>query len=224
MLCPVPAMISEETKAQLAELKIDGNKPLLICDVDEVIVHFTSDLENYLAAQDLWLQPSSLALSGNIRRNDDNTPISMEAVSELIDAFFADRTRHMQTITGAVDALHAIDQHATVVMLTNLPHFARDDRRANLADHGLEFPVITNSGPKGPAIHNLASRTKAPVVFVDDSPGFIQSAYDHAPHIHLVHFLQDERFAAHTPHFDFVSLRTGAWQQAKPHILKLVTA
>ena len=216
-------MISEETKAQLSDLVIPAKEPLLICDVDEVIVHFTADLEHYLAARDLWLQPASLALSGNIRRVTDNVPVENETVADLIDDFFAERTRNMQTIPGAVEALHSINKLATVVMLTNLPHFARSDRLANLAGHGLHFPVITNSGPKGPAILDLASRTRAPVVFVDDSPGFIQSAYDHAPHIHLIHFLQDERFAAHTPHLDFVSLRTHAWELATPHIIKLLT-
>jgi hypothetical protein len=217
-------MISDETTAQLAELQIAANRPLLICDVDEVIVHFTRDLETYLEAQELKLHASSLALAGNIRRIADNAPISTEAVANLIDQFFADRTLHMEPIQDAVEALHAIAQQATVIMLTNLPHFARSDRLANLASHGLEFPVITNSGPKGPAILDLASRTTKPVVFVDDSAGFIQSAYDHAPHIHLVHFLQDERFAVHTPHFDFVSLRTDAWSKALPHILELLTA
>jgi FMN phosphatase YigB (HAD superfamily) len=217
-------MISDETRDQLAALDVDQAKPLLICDVDEVIVHFTSDLESYLQTKDLWLQPSSLSLAGNVRRNSDNTAIPNYAVNALIDDFFADRTRHMQTIPGAVEALHAIGKHASVVMLTNLPHFARKDRLANLADHGLDFPVITNSGPKGPAIFNLAARTTRPVVFVDDSPGFIQSAYEYAPHIHLVHFLQDARFAAHTPHLEFVSLRTDAWTHAKPHILELIAA
>jgi hypothetical protein len=217
-------MISDETTAQLAELKIAAHQPLLICDVDEVIVHFTRDLETYLEAQELKLHASSLALTGNIRRIADDVPISTEAVANLIDRFFADRTLHMEPIQDAVEALHAIAQQATVIMLTNLPHFARSDRLANLASHGLEFPVITNSGPKGPAILDLASRTTKPVVFVDDSAGFIQSAYDHAPHIHLIHFLQDERFAVHTPHFDFVSLRTDAWSKALPHILELLTA
>ncbi len=45
-----------------------------------------------------------------------------------------------------------IEKSADVIMLTNLPHEAGDDRRANLAGHGLNFPVVTNSGPKGPAI------------------------------------------------------------------------
>jgi hypothetical protein len=217
-------MISEETKSQLSALTIDNTRPLLICDVDEVIVHFTSDLEDYLSTQQLWLDPASLALNGNIRNKADNAPVAIETVGQLIDDFFATRTRDMQTIQGAVAALNAIKPHATIVLLTNLPHFAGDDRRENLAGHGLDLPVITNSGPKGPAIQKMAQQTAKPVVFVDDSLHFIQSAYEFAPHIHLIHFLQDERFAVHTPHLDYVSLRTNSWIKALPHILSLLQA
>jgi hypothetical protein len=215
-------MISDETKAQLSTLILDANRPLLICDVDEVIVHFTSDLEDYLSTRQLWLDPASLALNGNIRSTIDNNPIATETIGNLIDDYFSARTRHMQTIPGAVEALQTIQNHASIVLLTNLPHFAGDDRRANLSGHGLDFPVITNSGPKGPAIDHLAKQTSKPVVFVDDSPGFIQSAYDYAPQIHLIHFMQDARFAVHCPHLDFVSLRTDSWSNAKPHILELL--
>ena len=217
-------MISPETQAQLNALHILPTKPIVICDVDEVVVHFTRDLEDYLAQRDMWLQPTSLALSGNIRRRSDHGSVAEADVMMLIDDFFATRTRFMKPIAGAVEALEELSKHASIVMLTNLPHFAGDDRRANLAELGVGYPVVTNSGPKGPALHHIAALSNATTIFVDDSPSFIQSAYDHAPQIHLIHFLHDERFAAHMPHFDFVSKRTGAWAEALLHILKLLNA
>lgn len=216
-------MIPEFTKTQLATLKMDSTKPLVICDVDEVVVHFTRSFETFLAARNLWLEPTSLALAGNIRSTKDNNSVTPETVNQLIDEFFAECTRNLLPIDGAVNALLEIGKSASVVMLTNLPHFAKTDRTENLKDLGITYPVITNSGPKGPAIKNLAARTTGPVIFVDDSPGFIQSANDYAPHVKLVHFLQDERFAKHTPHFDFVSLRTHSWEFVKPHILALTS-
>lgn len=215
-------MISSETHHQLGSLQVNPNRPLLIFDVDEVIVHFTLDFEDYLGAQGLWLEPKSLALAGNVFHTKTKEAIPAEQVSALIDTFFVERTRNMKPILGAVEAVQSLGEIATIVFLTNLPHFAGDDRRANLADMGLDYPVITNSGPKGPALHNLGARTKAPVIFMDDSPHFIQSAHEHAPHIKLVHFLQDQRFAAHCPHHDFVSLRTDNWDSAKSHILELL--
>ena len=55
------------------------------------------------------------------------------------------------------------------------------------------------------------NQTREAVVFVDDSPGFIASARQHAPAVHLIHFLHDDRFARHIEPFDYVSLRTASW-------------
>ena len=216
-------MIPEFTKEQLASLHIENSKPLVICDVDEVVVHFTRSFEGFLRQRHLWLETTSLALAGNIRNTTNNEAISAETVSQLIDEFFMECTRNLHPIDGAVESLLEIGKSTSVVMLTNLPHFAKSDRTENLKDLGITYPVITNSGPKGPAIKHLASQTTGPVVFVDDSAGFVQSANDHAPHVKIVHFLQDERLARHTPHFDFVSLRTHSWDLAKPHILDLIS-
>jgi hypothetical protein len=145
-------------------------------------------------------------------------------VARLIDRFFDERTRHMAPIDGAIDSLLHIGETADVVLLTNLPHSAGDHRRENLAGHGLPYPVVTNSGPKGPAIRDLLRRArKSSAVFIDDSPAYIASAYEHAPEVQLVHFLHDERFARHIEPLDYVSLRTASWTEAKPHILGLIS-
>jgi FMN phosphatase YigB (HAD superfamily) len=214
-------MIPDFTLAQLQQLAIDKARPLLICDVDEVVVHFTTALESYLLARDLWLDPASLALNGNIRHRTSNRPLADKAVGELIDDFFHRHTHELDSIDGAAEALQDLATVATVIMLTNLPHHARENRIVNLAGHGLHFPVVTNSGPKGPAIRHLATQTERPVVFVDDSPNFIHSAGEHAPFVHRIHFVQDSRFAAHMEHIPGVSLRTARWAEALPHIRQL---
>ncbi|MFN4143425.1 hypothetical protein [Aestuariivirga sp.] len=214
-------MISDLTLAQLETLAFTG-RPLVICDVDEVVVHFTRDFEDYLAAQDLLLDTSSFALNGNVRCRRTGAPAPDEHVARLISSFFDERTRHMQPIDGAVDSLLTIGETADVVLLTNLPHTAGDHRRANLAGHGLPFPVVTNSGPKGPAIRDILRRARQPAVFIDDSPSYIASCFEHAPEVHLVHFLHDERFARHVEPLGFVSLRTASWDEARPHILELI--
>jgi hypothetical protein len=206
------------TAKQLADLNLDPRRSLLICDVDEVIVHFTQGLEAFLHLQDLWLDTSSLALNGNIRARATGQPVAAQVTAELIDTYFDLHTETMLPIEGAVVALQQLSSIAEIVLLTNLPHHARDKRIANLQSHGLDFPVVTNAGPKGPAVRHLASRSGEVTVFVDDSPGFIKSAREHAPDVRLVHFLQDERFAGHAENLDFVSLRTGTWQEALPHI------
>ena len=216
-------MIADITLNQIAGVRFTG-RPLVICDVDEVVVHFTRDFETLLETHDLWLDPASFALNGNVRHRHDHSPAEDHIVMDLVGRYFADRTLHQEPIHGAVEALVEIGQAADVVMLTNLPHSAGDHRRQNLAGHGLPYPVVTNSGPKGPAIAELARRSRQPTVFIDDSPSFIASAYEHAPEVHLVHFLHDDRFARHVEPVDYVSLRTGSWDEARPHILSLIGA
>lgn len=215
-------MISELTLAQIANLQLRSNRPLVICDVDEVVVHFTREFEDFLGGMGLVLDTSRMLFSGNIRKQTSQEFLDAEEGEKVVGQFFAERTLEMQTIEGAVEALHSIGKSADVIMLTNLPHEAGDDRRANLAGHGLNFPVVTNSGPKGPAIQKIASQVTAPVVFIDDSPGFITSAFHHAPDVHLIHFLHDERYARLVAPLDFVSLRTDTWEEMHPHVLKLI--
>jgi FMN phosphatase YigB (HAD superfamily) len=219
----IPPGLSEQTRDQLNQLPIHPERPMVICDVDEVVVHFTSALEHYLLRRELWLDISGFALNGSIRNRSNGLAVANETVAALIDEFFHDHTHELEPIEGAVAAISQLADQAQVVMLTNLPHHARDKRIHNLKNHGLSFPVVTNSGPKGPAISHLAGSTSGTVVFVDDSPNFIKSAREHAPDVHLVHFLQDERFARHAEHFEFVSLRTGNWQVALPHIQSLIS-
>lgn len=197
-------------------------RPLLICDVDEVVVHFLKGLEAYLDQQGLWLDPASFALNGNIRYRDGNAPLPGHELGRLLMDFFAARTRHLEAIDGAAAALAAISEHADIVMLTNLPDEFRADRIANLAAHGIAFPVVTNEGPKGPAVSAIAAGRRAPVVFIDDNHGYLASARDHSPEVHLVHFLQDHRFGRHVEHFDYMSLRTDNWQEAEAHVMGLI--
>ena len=215
-------MPSTETRAQLAALELDANRPLIISDVDEVIVHFTRAFEAFLLSRGLWLDAASLALDGNIKHAANGSPATRAEVMAAVDQFFAEKTRTLHPIDGAVQSLIDLNVVADVVLLTNLPHGSRDDRIANLRDHGLTFPVITNSGPKGPAIRELAARTTGPVVFIDDSPAFISSAFEFAPRVHLIHFMQDQRFARHVEPYDFLSLFSGSWLEVKPHIAKII--
>ena len=215
-------MIPDFTKAQLETLEINRNRPLIICDVDDVIVHFLRAFEAELHLSGLWLDPASFRLNGNVRTTESNTPIADHHLEKIVDQFFHDRTHALEPIDDAIESLVELSQKAEVVLLTNLPHHARDKRIHNMRALGLPFPVITNSGPKGPAIAHLAAETDHQSVFIDDNPGFILSAREHAKNVHLVHFLHDHRFARHHTPYEFASLTTDAWSKALPHIRKLI--
>ena len=211
-------MISESTQKQLDGLSIDTKAPLLICDVDDVVVHFLRAFETYIDDRQHYLELTGFALNGAVKHRDSGQAAGAETVSLLVDQFFADRTAHLEPVEGAVAALQGIAGAASVVMLTNLPHHARDKRIENLKKLGLDFPVITNSGPKGPAIKHLSERTSGRAMFIDDSPGFVSSSHQFAPHVAITHFLHDQRLAKHHKPFTFVSLTTDNWHDARRHI------
>jgi hypothetical protein len=217
-------LISEPTIKQLSALNRPPVRPLVICDVDEVVVHFLRHFEDYVTDHGLVFEAENHNWGANLRYSGSGGIASHEDGMRVIEAFFDTQTLHMEPINGAIESLLSLSKEADIVMLTNLPHSAGDMRRENLRRHGLNFPVITNSGPKGPAIAKLSEETEHPVIFIDDSPGFVQSSHEHAPHVHIVHFLQDERVAPNIPVFDFVSLRTGSWVEALPHVQQLIRA
>ncbi len=215
-------MIDPFTQSQLADLKVDATRPLVICDVDDVVVHFLKGFDAMLARIDHVLEANSFALNGNVVHLHTRQELPQESVAKLVDDYFIEHTEHMEAIDGAVASLIDLSSDATVVMLTNLPHHARDKRIRNLIKHGLPFPVITNSGPKGPAIKHLSGLTSGQKVFVDDSPNFVKSSFEFAPEVKIVHFLHDERFVKLHQPFDFVSHTTGDWGDAKQHIQSLI--
>jgi hypothetical protein len=207
-------MIPVETRIQIDKLRLQGTGGLLICDVDEVIVHFMRDFEAYIADQGFALKVNGFQLSGCIQRLTDGHFIDFDQAHNLVQDFFDERTLHMELIDGAFGAIQKLSDHAEVVFLTNLPGNVGDMRRQNLAKHGLNAPVIVNSGPKGPAVRALAAMAKGPVVFVDDNPGFLASSHEYAPQVSTIHFLHDERFLAHVPALPFLALRCNNWADA----------
>ncbi len=215
---------AEPTQLQIAELRLDRAKPLIICDVDEVVVHFIAGLERYLQRNDLWLDPASFALNGNIKHNRSGAPVTTDELRGHFTAFFDQEIHRLDPIDGAATSLSAMAGRASIVMLTNLPDRYRTARMENLARHGMPYPVITNQGPKGPAVRAITSGHDAPIVFIDDIPNYLRSVHDHCPQVHLVHFMQDKRFGRHSPKLDYVSLRADNWTAAHSHISRLVGA
>ena len=215
-------MDSIVTPPERPTLDLAPDRPLIVCDVDEVILHFLRELEDFLEEDGLWLDPASFALNGNIRRRSDNEPLHANELSPVLMRCFEARTRRMKLIAGAQEALAELSQTAQVILLSNLPARFAEDRRINLAGHGIDYPYLSNDGPKGPVVSEITQGMEAPVFFIDDAPSNLQSVAEHRPATNIVHFMQDGRFGRHVGRFDYVSLRTDNWLEAKAHILSYI--
>ena len=201
----------------------DLERPLIICDVDEVLVHFLQGFEAYLEERDLWLDARSFALNGNILSRPTGLPVDKTAVAGLLDGFFSERTGGLARIPHAAESLRELSRLADIVLLSNIPAAYEAARTANLLAHGMAYPLFVNEGNKGPAVRRLADRRTGRVIFIDDIPHYLASAREHVPHVHLIHFMQDERFVRHAPPLEFVALRTNDWRTVLGHLVDLLS-
>ena len=209
------------TREQIAALDLRA-KPLIICDVDEVLLKFIESLEQYLDRNGYWLDKKSFALNGNIKHHGGHDPADTDKVRNLIYSFFAEETANLTLVDGACEALDALSGHAEIVLLTNMPDRFRDARLENLINHGIHHPVVTNIGPKGPAAIEISRKAGNPVFFLDDTPGNVKSVKTALPDAHIIHFIADSCFAELVENIDGVSLRSSDWPETLEHIVSLL--
>lgn len=202
---------------------LKNERPLLICDADEVLLQFVKTLEAFLQTNGFELRLKSFALTGNVYAQGSDQPTSGEEVSALIEAFFSAHVADCPPVIGAPEALNAISVNADIVILTNLPQALAPARERALADFGMPFPVISNDGAKGPKVAELAEFRAAPVVFVDDLPPHHASVARTTPQVTRVHFIADERLAQLiSPSPDANHFFTD-WETATPVIIDALT-
>jgi len=192
-------------------------RPLIICDCDEVLLHFVGPFGEYLSAEhDLTLHLDSFALSGNIRRRDGST-LDGPALSPLLNGFF---DTHMITQTpapGAATALARLSLDCDIVILTNVDDRHNDLRTAELARHGMPYRVVTNSGPKGAPVRSLMDQYGASAgAFIDDLPPHHGSVRRAAPEVFRLHMVADPRLHALIPAAPDADARIDDWATALP--------
>lgn len=198
-------------------------RPLLICDCDEVLLHFVAPFEKYLRdAHDLKLGLDTFALSGNITRADGST-LGQTEFLPLLHGFF---DTHMATQTpapGAAAALARIAEVADIVILTNIADHHAVVRTSELARLGMPYRVIGNSGPKGVPVSALVESFMATrAVFVDDLPHHHSSVRKHVPEVHRLHMVAEPRLRALIPQASDADARIDDWDTALPHILNFM--
>lgn len=191
-------------------------------DADEVLLQFLMGLEAYLPTQGLTMTLSGYQLTGNIRRADNGEALDQPAVTTLLKTFHATAGLELDPVPGAANALNDLSRVAQIVVLTNISPDLAERRRANLRTHGLDYPVIANSGLKGPTFAALAKAAEAPTVFVDDIAHHHASVAEAAPGAAQVHLIADPRLFQMARKAPQASLFTSDWGEAHRHILSFL--
>src|SRR4051812_43377890 len=155
-----------ETARQIAELARDA-RPLLVLDVDEVLLEFVNPFIGFLGSRALKFDTMSFRLHGNISDAATGAPVEHERVSALLDEFFGLQADWQIAAAGAAEAIAGLAENAEIVMLTAMPHRHRAVRRAHLDMLGFPYPLLTTETAKGPAIRQLRGEHARRVAFVD---------------------------------------------------------
>lgn len=202
MMQGVPCPAAPDVFEQIEALPIEARRPLIVTDADEVLFVFMADFERYLEEQEHYFDWRSYALFGNVRRRSDGGAVDWDATRRLLEGFFDARTASMDAAPGAPESLATLNRRAQIVVLSNLPHTRRPERSRALELSGMDYPLVSNEGPKGPAVHALATRVEAPVFFIDDAPTHHESVAEHANAVRRLHMVADSRLARIVPAAD----------------------
>jgi hypothetical protein len=174
-------------------LHIDPERPLIVVDVDEVLAMFMEGFERFIGRHGLEMRIDKFALFQNIYRPGETEHIDVAWGRELFDTFFETDVGEIDVAPGAVEVMAAWARSATIVILTNAPDQSRRKRAEWLIDRGMPYPLIVNSGLKGPPVAALAARTTGPAAFLDDLLPNLESVAHSAPAVRRFQMVADAR-------------------------------
>ncbi len=192
------------------------NRPLLVTDCDEVLLHMVVPFAQWLdETHHIHFDLESGNFVDALRHKDDGRIVKGEQVWPLLTGFFATEMHRQQPIDGAVAAIASLSEIADVVVLTNLTDDNRGPRAAQLKAVGIDKPVYTNQGGKGDLMRQILDTYQPSVtVFVDDLAHQHASIAEHAPHVWRLHLVGEPRLAPHIKTSDKAHQRIDQWDQA----------
>ncbi|MBD2843412.1 HAD family hydrolase [Erythrobacter rubeus] len=201
------------------------SRPLIISDCDEVLLHMVSHFKDWLEeSQGVDFNLDGANFGEALRWQKSGELLEANEVWRMLGGFFDTEMERQLPIAGAVESINALGEHADVVILTNLVDKRRDMRAEQLASHGIDAPVYTNQGPKGPALRRIIEEhapTRA--VFIDDLPQHHLSVLETTPHVVRLHMCGEPMIAgsidcAHKAgHAD---ARIDRWAEALPWLME----
>jgi hypothetical protein len=191
-----------------------SKKPLIICDIDEVVMEFLDPFQAYLASVEHRLHADSFRLNGNIRRTADGVCATKEEVEAFQEAFYSSQDKWQTPVVGAKDALASLKDEADIVFLTAMPPRHEAVRKSLLVLHGFGYPMVATEAAKGPVAASLIGARSVPSVFIDDIAHNLHSVRENAPGCLLIHLMANKIFGALAPDPGEGVARARDWQHA----------
>ncbi len=189
--------MSESTALDISHIHL-GERPLIVCDVDDVVLQFIDPFQLYLKSLGHEFVPRSFRLHGNIVSQANGLALEDQHVSRLIQEFFEDQESWQTPFDPVVSTLERLSDDADILFLTAMPPQFSAHRRRLLDRTGLTFPLLASEQPKGPIAQALHNGRDLPVVFIDDMARNLHSVKEHVGNCLLIHLMPDSpvhRFA-----------------------------
>ena len=201
------------------------NRPLLITDCDEVLLHMVSHFQQWIGeAHGIDFAFETGAFAEALTHRDSGELIAQDRVWPLLTEFFRGEMHRQTLVPGALEALGRIGEVADIVILTNLGDEAHPWRVEQLARYGIRHEVVCNQGGKGIPARAIIERYGAgQTVFVDDLPVHHASVAKHAPEVHRLHMVAEPRLAPAVPAAEHAHARIDDWPTAADWILERLT-
>ena len=198
------------------------NRPMLITDCDEVLLHMVAHFDAWLAeAHGIRFAFETGSFGDAMTDRATGAPVAPDRVWPLLDQFFRGEMHRQTLVPGALEALGRIGEVADIVVLTNLGDEAHPWRVEQLANHGIRHEVVCNSGGKGVPAREIAERYGATrAAFVDDLPVHHASVARHAPDIWRLHMVAEPRLAPAVPPAPAAHARIDDWAPASDWLIE----
>ena len=205
------------------------SKPLFVTDCDEVLLYMVTPFKQWLSdTQSIDFDLENGGFEGALTHRADGKKVAAEEIWPLLGGFFDTEMEAQLPMPGAVESLFEIAKIADVVILTNLNHERNEARQDQLKRLGMDYPVYTNQGEKGPPLAKIVGDYQASVsMFIDDLPMHHKSASIHTPDTWRLHMIGEEMLApqvacAHKA--KYAHNRIDTWADALPWILEKLEA
>lgn len=196
------------------------NRPLIISDCDEVLLHMVVPFQQWLdECKDIDFKLDSSDFSKALHYRADNKPVPPEEIWGLLGAFFDSGMHRQKPIEGAIESINGLSAHADIVVLTNLMDHRMEARKEQLKSFGLDVRVFCNQGPKGPALQKIIEEyAPEQALFIDDLAQHHQSVGEMLPDVWRLHMVGEPLLAPHIKAAPFAHKRCDEWARAKTWI------
>lgn len=196
----------------------ESERPLVVCDVDEVALAFVTPFMAFLDTRGYELQPRSFRLTGNILNIETGIAADRATVGELIESFFLEQTRWQRPVDHVQSSLASLAELADVIFLTAMPPRHFQTRRELLDSHDLPYPMIATEDAKGAILKLVHGDRQTKVAFVDDIATNLHSVRETLPQALLVNLMANDAFRALAPDPGAGIARPETWPDAARQI------